>query len=160
MSLKNELSLDMPFSDIRHEAVLSIVRTANLLSLTGASLFRKFNLTEAQFNVLLILKYADHDLTQSDLSKRLVVTRASVTSVLDRLEKKGLVKRSNVPGNRRIYHVSLTSIGMDLIEKVEPQYLELVHVVTSELSESSCKSMMKQLERVRSSILIGENRST
>jgi MarR family 2-MHQ and catechol resistance regulon transcriptional repressor len=93
MSINKELELERPIQDIRHETVLNIVRTANIISLKGEALFRRFCLTEAQFNVLFALKYKAHEWTQSDLGKRLVVTRASVTSVLDKLEEKGLVAR-------------------------------------------------------------------
>ena len=57
MSINVELDLDRPMKDIRHEAVLNIVRTANILALKGAALFRDHDLTEAQFNVLFALKY-------------------------------------------------------------------------------------------------------
>jgi len=149
MSLAMELNLDTPFEDLRHEAVLNVVHTANLFSSTGAALFRRYDLTEAQFNVLFALKYKRRDLTQSDLGKRLVVTRASITSVLDKLEEKGLVERENVPGNRRIYHVSLTPKGQDLIDGVEPVYREHLHYALGDLSEKECVALIRCLERVR-----------
>jgi len=149
MSLEKELDLDRPMQDSRHEAVLNIVRTASLLSLKGSALFRRHDLTEAQFNVLLSLKYKEKTWTQSDLGKRLVVTRASVTSVLDKLESKGLVARHAVEGNRRIYHVDLTPEGRALIDRVEPLYRRDVHEVMSDLDEVACKALTHNLERIR-----------
>ena len=149
MSLEKELDLERPMDDIQHEAVLSIVRTAVLLSLKGSDLFRKFGLTEAQFNVLFSLKYKETAWTQSDLGKRLVVTRASVTSVLDKLEAKGLVERKVVEGNRRIYHVDLTKSGRALVNKVEPRYREDIHEVMADLSPKTCETLIKHLERIR-----------
>ncbi|MCX5757832.1 MAG: MarR family transcriptional regulator [Candidatus Hydrogenedentes bacterium] len=116
MSLAVELHLDRPFSDLRHETLLNIVLTASLFSTAGAALFRRFGLTEAQFNVLFALKYKKGPITQAGLGKRLVVTRASITSVLDKLEQKELVVRESVSGNRRIYHVSLTPKGRRAID--------------------------------------------
>lgn len=149
MSINEELQLERPMQDVRHEAVLNIVRTANILSQQGAALFRQFDLTEAQFNVLFALKYKEHDWTQSDLSKRLVVTRASITSVLDKLEEKRLVRRQAVQGNRRIYHVNLTKAGQSLLEKVEPRYRQDVHSVLSELGDQDCHQLIKYLEYIR-----------
>lgn len=149
MSLAAELSLDTPFEDLRHEAVLNIIHTANMLSLVGAGFFRKFDLTEAQFNVLFSLKYKQCDLTQSGLSRRLVVTRASITSVLDKLEEKGLVERRSVPGNRRIYHVSLTSRGAKLIDEVEPLYRTEIEFAMGALKDADCHVLVEILERVR-----------
>jgi len=149
MSINRELELDRPMQDVRHEAVLNIVRTANVLSQQGAALFRRFELTEAQFNVLFALQYKERPWTQSDLGKRLVVTRASITSVLDKLEQKGLVKRNSVPGNRRIYHVELTEAGKALLQKVEPLYREDVHRVLGEFDEARCRRLIADLEEVR-----------
>lgn len=149
MNLQRELGLDKPFQDPYHEAMLNIVRTANLLSLAGGELFREFDLTEAQFNLLVALKYRDRELTQSDLSKRLVVTRASITSVLDRLESKGLVKRNTVAGNRRIHHVTLTKKGAALLDRVEPIYQTAVHEALGALDEDDCRHLIGLLEEVR-----------
>jgi MarR family transcriptional regulator, 2-MHQ and catechol-resistance regulon repressor len=150
MSLNTELELDRPLRDIRHEAVLNIVRTANVLSMQGAGLFRKFDLTEAQFNVLFALKFKERPWTQSDLGKRLVVTRASVTSVLDKLEEKQLVERIEVPGNRRIYHVELTKKGLALVNKVEPLYRNDIHEVLAIFSDDDCRKLIATLEQIRS----------
>lgn len=149
MPLEKELDLDKPFSDTRHEAVLNIVQTANLLALAGAKLFRRFDLTVAQFNVLFALKHKRRAVTQSDLGKRLVVTRASITSVLDKLEAKCLVERRNVPGNRRINHVELTPQGRALIDEVEPLYRAGLHEATAVLKAGECKSLTRLLEQVR-----------
>ena len=148
-SLATELSLDFPFSDLRHETLLNIVHTGNLLASAGAPLFRQFGLTEAQFNVLFALLHKGREITQTELGKRLVVTRATITSVLDKLEEKGLVERRDVPGNRRIYHVGLTSAGRALVEKVEPQYREGVHRAMADLSDEECRDLIARLERVR-----------
>lgn len=149
MSLDGELGLHEPFQDKRHETVLTIVRTANVLSGKAAQLFRRFNLTEAQFNVLFSLKFANDNITQVELGKRLVVTRASITSVLDRLESKELVRRTDVPGNRRIHHVELTQGGRELIEKVEPLYREEIHEVLQDVSDEDCQTLMALLDTTR-----------
>jgi MarR family 2-MHQ and catechol resistance regulon transcriptional repressor len=149
MSLEEELKLERPMDDIKHEAVISIVRTAGLLSLRGAALFRQFDLTEAQFNVLFSLKYKETAWTQSDLGKRLVVTRASVTSVLDKLESKGFVARNVVEGNRRIYHVELTPAGRSLIDEVEPLYRANIHDVMEDVEGDMCANLIQALEKIR-----------
>ncbi len=152
MSLARELNLDVPFSDMYHEAVLNIVRTASLLTTAGDSLFRQFDLTEAQFNVLFALKYNPRSVTQTDLGKRLVISRASVTSVLDRLESKGLVRRVDVPDNRRIYHVALTEKGRRLIEELEPLYREKIHEVMGGFETRECRQLIAILERIRGQV--------
>lgn len=152
MSLNRELDLDRPMKDVRHEAVLNIVRTALVLSQTGTILFRQFDLTEAQFNVLFALKYKERKWTQSDLGRRLVVTRASVTSVLDKLEEKGLVQRDAVANNRRIYHVELTGTGKALLDQVEPLYRQDIHRVLHSFTNDECRGLIHYLERIREQV--------
>jgi len=152
MSINKELDLERPMQDVRHETVLNIVRTATVLSQEGANLFRKFDLTEAQFNVLFSLKYKERKWTQSDLGRRLVVTRASVTSVLDKLEEKGLVRRGAVSNNRRIYHVEITEKGLEILDEVEPRYRQNIHRVLASFSTEECRQLIGYLERVREQV--------
>jgi len=149
VSLDRELNLEAPFKDIHHEAVLNIVRTGSVLTSIGDQLFRLSHLTEAQFNVLFSLKHNPRNTTQSDLGRRLVVTRASITSVLDKLEAKGLVARVGVPDNRRINHVVLTDKGRALVDKMEPLYRDKIHEAMRGLSEEDCRALIEVLERVR-----------
>ena len=149
MSLTQELGLDIPFTDTRHETVLNVVHTANQLLSVGADLFREAGLTHAQFNVLFALKHKARPVTQTELGQRLVVTRASMTSVLDRLEAKDMVVRRKVPGNRRIHHVELTEAGRRLLDRMEPRYFALVHEALELLSDSECRTLIELLERVR-----------
>ena len=149
MRLQDELGLRAPFQDLRHEAVLNIVRTGTVLSGRASQMFRGFGLTEAQFNVLFALKFASDRITQAELGKRLVVTRASITSVLDKLESKGWVQRIDVPENRRIHHVILTDSGRALVNEVEPAYRREVHKVLSDLDDEQCRALMSMLETVR-----------
>ena len=150
MALRDELGLDAPFENIRHEAVLNILHTAGLLNSLGAALCRRFGLTEAQFNVLYALRYKQGVITQTELGRRLLVTRASITSVLDKLEEKGLIMRVSVPDNRRIYHVELTSRGVALVDDMEPLYQQCLGDATQALGEPACRGLIRTLERIRS----------
>ena len=149
MGLSEELSLDTPILDMRHEAVLNVVHTSNMIAAAGTPLFRRYDLTGAQFNLLFALNFKKAKVTQSELGKRLVVTRASVTSLVDKLEHKGLVERLSVEGNRRIYHVELTQEGQRLIDEVEPQYRQKVHESIGDLSDEECRVLIDLMERVR-----------
>lgn len=156
MGLQQELGLDRPFTDRRHETVLSIVRTASLLAAVGEDLFRGLGLTEAQFNVLMVLRYSDAPPTQVELGRKLVVSRASVTSVLDRMERKGFIRRRAVAENRRIRRVELTAVGMAALGQAEPLYRERLHQALAPLNDSACERLMAMLERVRINLQPGK----
>ncbi|HOK08669.1 MAG TPA: MarR family transcriptional regulator [Candidatus Hydrogenedens sp.] len=149
MSINKELELEQPIQDLRHETLLNIVRTVSVLSVKGEAFFRKYGITEAQFNVLFALKYKKKKWTQSELGRRLVVTRASITSILDKLEIKGLVIRNSVKGNRRIRHVELTPEGLALIKKMEPIYRKNIHRLLSCFTDKQCSEIIKYMETIR-----------
>lgn len=153
MSINKELDLEQPIQDLRHETLLNIVRTVTVLSIKGEAFFRKYGLTEAQFNVLFALKYKKRKWTQSDLGRRLVVTRASITSILDKLEAKGLVLRNSVEGNRRIRHVELTTEGLNLVRKMEPIYRRNIHRLLFCFSDKECKEIIKYMETIRERLM-------
>ena len=99
--------------------------------------------------MLFALKYKTRAITQVELGRRLVVTRATVTSVLDKLESKGYVERRDVPDNRRSYHVELTKAGRKLVDEVEPVYRDSIHYVLEYLDEDEVRSLIDVLEPAR-----------
>jgi DNA-binding MarR family transcriptional regulator len=78
---------------------------------------RQFNLTETQGDVLrTLLVYGP--MSSADLSRNLYVTPGNITGVIDRLEKKGFVKRIRHQADRRVALITLTGSGKDLSEKL------------------------------------------
>lgn len=77
---------------------------------------RSLRLTPSQFDVIATLGDTE-GLTCSELSARTLVTKGTLTGVLDRLEGKGLVRRDAVKGDRRCTHIRLTDKGEALFRK-------------------------------------------
>ena len=91
----------------------------------GSRHIESMGLTPSQFDVLAEL--GDNDgLTCADLSKATLVTKGTLTGVLDRLEKKGIVRREAIRGDRRAINVRLTSQGQALYRKVFPAHAEFL----------------------------------
>ncbi len=77
---------------------------------------RAMRLTASQFDVIATLGDTD-GLTCSELSSQTLVTKGTLTGVLDRLAKKGLIKREAVPSDRRSTLIRLTDKGDVLFRK-------------------------------------------
>lgn len=77
---------------------------------------RSMHLTCSQFDVIATLGDTD-GMTCSELSARTLVTKGTLTGVLDRLVKKGLIEREQVANDRRSIKVFLTSKGDALFRK-------------------------------------------
>lgn len=77
---------------------------------------RSMRLTSSQFDVIATLGDTP-GLTCSELSERTLVTKGTLTGVLDRLEAKGLVQRDAVAEDRRCTKIRLTAKGDALYRK-------------------------------------------
>jgi Transcriptional regulators len=94
-------------------------------------------------------------LIQSELSKKLLVSRANITGLIERLEKEDLVVRTNDSGDKRVFRVYLTARGSDLMNAFLPKHNELLFNVMSILDRNEKEiliSLMRKLNRGLNSI--------
>ena len=151
MTLKSELGMHKGFENPAHEALLNIYYTAARIRKKAGEFFRRHGLTDVQFNVLSLLRHQSGEiggLTQVDLSKMMLVNRANITTLIDRMEKAGLVIRKPVPDDRRYNIIELTPYGHEMYQKVSGIYKgkvgEIMHVLNSEELES-LKTILEKL---------------
>lgn len=152
MSLERELGLKKAIALLPHEALLNIYYTASCLKKQGDKFFRPFGLTDVQFNVMMMLGHQSglwDGLSQAQLSDMMLVNRANITSLVDRMEKSGLVVRTSAPSDRRYNIIKLTSRGKKLLIQVEKLYANEVKAVMGELKQSEQKKLITVLETIR-----------
>jgi len=153
MNLKQELGLDLAIKTIEHECMLNIVYTGTMINKSAYRYFSRYGITETQFNVLMSLKYALSDgLSQIALSKRLIVNKADVTGIIDRLEKKKLVERFADKNDRRINLIKITSRGREILLKVEKIYIEEVRRLLTGCAKTEIKTIIHGLEIIRKNL--------
>ncbi|MBE2184281.1 MAG: MarR family transcriptional regulator [Anaerolineae bacterium] len=103
-------------------AYIKLTRAANsLLDRTNHHL-GGFGLTTSQFGVLEALYHLGR-LPQVEISRKLLLSTANMTTVLQNLEKEGLVCRERDTEDQRYIQVSITDAGRTLIEKVLPAHV-------------------------------------
>ena len=155
MALEKELGLKRPFSMPAHEALLNIYYTSSQMKKRADEFFATYGITSVQFNLMeLLLRQADEEegLTQAELSQMMLVNRANITSLIDRMEKADLVVRTPVPGDRRYNAIKLTAHGREVLLDVEERYLAAVAMVMSPLSQKEQMQLMNMLERLRENL--------
>jgi MarR family 2-MHQ and catechol resistance regulon transcriptional repressor len=155
MSLEHELGLMNPIKLRPHEALLNVYYTASCLKKQAGEFFRRFSLTDVQFNLMMLLCHqssARGGLSQARLSKMMLVNRANITSLVDRMEKSGLVVRTATPKDRRYNVVKLTARGRKLLAQVEPLYANEVKKTIAALGEAEQKRLITMLEKIRNGI--------
>ena len=159
MNLKEELGLDQTIETMEHECLLNVLYTATMLYKASYIYFRQYGITDAQFNVLIQLQYEKQQgLSQTDLGRRLVVNKADMTGIIDRLEKAGLVRREDHPKDRRINIIKITRKGRDIVNKLEPGYFTGVKKAMSGMSKNDMKTIIKGMEKIRENVRQEEQR--
>ena len=80
------------------------------------------DLTYSQFAVLEALYHLGH-MTQGEISMKVLKSGSNMTTVIDNLERDGLVRRERDAKDRRVIHVHLTEAGKGMIEAVLPGHV-------------------------------------
>src|SRR5258708_4151957 len=99
----------------RYHALLQVLRTADTVWNASRLFFDRWRLSPSQFNVLNLLEAHPVGLSQTELSRQLIMHRSNLTGLVDRLEQRGLVERKDLANARRAYRVVLSSSGAALL---------------------------------------------
>ena len=135
------------------EACLVLVSVAaNVLAAFNRHLARS-NISQGRFVVLATLDVnSDAEMCCSDLALRNGVSRATMTGLLDGLERDGLVRRVDHPGDRRRTAVVLTPAGRRYLDKTLPDYLRRGAELMAHLAGKDKAQLIKLLGKVKSGI--------
>jgi DNA-binding MarR family transcriptional regulator len=111
--------MDMVFKDC---LCFSVGRISRKLNKVTKESIASYGLTTSQFFMLIAL-YEENGILISKLAEKVALDRATLTGLVDRLERDGLVKRTNDPNDRRAIKVYLT----DKAEELRHDLLEIYH---------------------------------
>lgn len=148
--IQAELKQTRPFGSLEEEAYLNVQRTSNTLNQGIADLLRQYDLTQAQYNVLRILRGAgEGGLNASDIAGRMISRDPDVTRLVDRLEKRGLVDRWRCSEDRRVVWTRISQAGLDLIGPIDAPLNELHRRLLSHMSPEKLETLIALLEEAR-----------
>jgi len=129
------------------DLVWSIRRLVRAVYLDSQKISKQYGLTGPQIMVMINLVNKGPT-SSADLSRKLYVTPSNITGIIDRLEKKRLVKRIQKTGDRRVALITLTEEGAELgkslpdpIEKIliseladlEPEHVQLLAMAMTQI---------------------------
>ena len=104
-------------------------------------------LTLGQPKVLDYLK--DHDgVSQKEIAAGCLIEAGSLTSILNRMEEKGLIVRKMLNGNRRTFHIFMTESGKKNQKLVEETFEKIEETALNNISEEEQKVFMEIFHRI------------
>ena len=129
------------------EVVYSIRRLMQAGEHYTKELNKIYNVSAAQINCLLAL-HENGPLPPSQIAKHVMVNSSTVTGIIDRLEKKDLVKRQRISKDRRVITVELTKTGKTLAENAPSPIQQKIIDGLNQLSPSKIEQISLTLRRL------------
>ena len=127
---------------------LLLRRVGDQLSVCQDLVYGKYGLTTEQFGVLASIK-SRGPLRPLDLAQILERSPNSMSMIVDRMVKAGLVRRTRDRKDRRAVFVSMTDKGRQAVEPAVPAGWDFIHRVVSPLSHDDRRSLADMLETVK-----------
>lgn len=104
-------------------------------------------LTVSQFGILEALVHLG-PMSQKELSEKILKSPGNITTIINNLEKAGLVIRILSMEDRRYYAIHLTEKGRELIERIFPVHAEILFNRMSVLTEQEQQTLGKLLKKL------------
>ncbi len=132
------------------EAFLHLLRTGDAVFAAEGRFLARHNISQGRFTVLMLLnRCAGAPSTPAELAEEAGVTRATMTGLIDTLEKDGIVSRAADATDRRTVLVAMTDSGRTLIENMLPDYFECVCEIMKPLTANQQKQLVGLLQRIQ-----------
>ena len=115
----------------------------------SASHLKSMGLTMTQFDIIATLGNQP-PMTCKELGEKTLVTKGTLTGVLERLEGKGIIRRETNREDARSQMISLTQDGQQLFEKVFPEHVTYLGRAFCKLTAREVEELSGSLEKLRS----------
>jgi MarR family transcriptional regulator, organic hydroperoxide resistance regulator len=108
---------------------------------------RSAELTGPQLTVLKVLEGVG-DLSLSELSERIRAQNSTVTGIIDRMEREGLVVRARSTEDRRVVNIQLTEKGARIARDISVEPMEVFRSALESLSASEMRDLLRILTKI------------
>ncbi|MDX1403721.1 MAG: MarR family transcriptional regulator [Woeseiaceae bacterium] len=125
-----------------------LVRAYQAFAAYDALGYRDSGLTVPQADVIFTLGNTS-GMTFREIGERTLITKGTLTGVIDRLESKGLVRRVAHPEDRRCTTVTLTAKGKRVFEKEFPRQIAYLKERFDRLTAADSRAAQRSLRKIR-----------
>ena len=147
MTLEKDINQQV-FRSEYQKAILNLIYTFNWVNEKINKRFEPFDITQQQFNILRILRGAGQPLSTLQIRQRMLDKMSDTSRIVDRLVKKGMVKKSISREDRRLVDVLLTDKGKKLLQSMDGMNEEMESIFKY-LSTEEAKHLNTLLDKIR-----------
>ena len=130
------------------DARYALMRNGSRLFKEADPFYRSLGLTGLQYNVLRVLEAVEEELPQQEIARRVLASRANITSLIDQLEEKGLVER-HTGDDRRVKRIRITQKALDMLERTYDEILAISAGLMKNLSSEEKKELLRLVEKLQ-----------
>jgi len=163
MFFLKDLPTDMPLQEFSRrypnmnpsalKICAELMRTGSDLLTAFETVLGKYGLSQGRFLILIVMnRTPEKEINPSTLAEKLGVKKATVTGLLDGLEKDSFIERVSDPRDRRKIGIRLTANGRQLLDEMLPDYYRHMARLTANLSENERQTMISLLGKVNQNL--------
>src|SRR5580698_11328695 len=149
MALEKDINQQV-FRSEYQKAGINLIYTYNWMNEKVTRLFEPFDITQQQFNILRILRGAGQPLSTLQIRQRMLDKMSDTSRIVDRLIKKGLVKKSVCHEDRRLVDILLTDKGKKLLQTMDVLNDE-IESIFKYLNVEEARQLNILLDKIRTS---------
>ena len=146
-------SHDMKEDKLRMSSFIALLRFSDVLARYSTVEFTKHDSSAARTMLMDGLYLNGGSLSPTELAKYMFRTNHSITSMVDTLEKQGLVRREPNPLDRRSIKITLTPEGWQLMERMLPATYEISQKALDCLDDNEAENLKEVLKRISKHLL-------
>jgi len=143
------MSIKFKFENVDKGAWILLRQAYNLIFRCEDRVFGEYDLTTEQHTVLMAIKNISGPVRITDIARWLDRSVNSVSMIIDRMVKAGLVKRTRDRKDRRTVFVTLTNKAEDTYVPATAAGWELIQEILSPLSNEDKRALIRLLETIR-----------
>ena len=151
MSLEKDIN-QKKFRNEYQKSVINLIYTYNWMNEKTKMILDRCDITAQQFNILRILRGAGEPLSTLQIRQRMLDKMSDTSRIVDRMVKKGLVKKVVCKSDNRLVDITITDIGKELLEELD-KYQNEMDGILKNLTEAEAETLNALLDKIRSSEL-------
>jgi len=137
--------------DKEYDLWILLSRVYHLIAMLRKLELSKYNIMPVQSYILFIIKALGNETTPSKISEYVYQQRSSISDILNRMVKQGLIRKTNKTGGNKRVIVTLTAKGEKALSF--SKHREYLHKVMSSLTENKKRQLESAMEILRDSAI-------
>lgn len=119
----------------------------NMLKKRGRDILGNFDITNPQFDALLVLREYG-ELTMGELCGKMFLACSTATDLIDRMERNGLIERVRDTADRRVIRLKVLAKGNQIIDEVLEARRSYLATILAELDVADKERLIQSLEQL------------